>query len=364
MDIAVDISVDARMLGSGIGRYLARTLPYVFESMPDVRFGLLGDQDAIDRIIPRPGNVGVVPCTIPHYSLAEHIALPRLIPPGTRLHWTPHFNAPLFGRTPQVTTIHDALFLAHPEWFGGGARSVAVRFLYHRAVRRSARVLTGSVFTREELRRTLGADCSRVVVTPYGIEEEFSECRPEPVPVSARYVFTVGNVKPHKNLGVLLEAFEQAGDRWDAHLVVAGQAQGFITHDPDALRRMESLRGRVHYLGAVSDDLLKNLYRNALMAVFPSLYEGFGYGPLEAMAHRCPVLVSDIPVAREVCGRAAALFDPHDAASLAEAMLALGNDPAGREGLVSRGSDRVRQFSARATGERTARVLREVLTGA
>ena len=134
-------------------------------------------------------------------------------------------------------------------------------------------------------------------------------------PRTRPYLLYVGNVKPHKNLRRLIEAFQWIADEIPHDLVIVGQKSGFITGD-DAVISAAAADSRIHFTGHVHETTLQQYMVHATAMVFPSLYEGFGLPPLEAMACGCPVLASDAASIPEVCGEAVCYFNPHSTESL------------------------------------------------
>jgi glycosyltransferase involved in cell wall biosynthesis len=194
-----------------------------------------------------------------------------------------------------------------------------------------------------------------------GVDQEWFNLAPSPRPHPKPYLLYVGNVKPHKNLGRLLEAFGQLASQTPCDLLLIGKNEGFLTGDSTVQAAADRLAPRVQLLGAVSQELLKRYVAHAEALVLPSLYEGFGLPPLEAMACGRPTIVSRAASLPEVCGDAAMYFDPLDPASIAEAILRVLNEPELRETLRSRGLERARRFTWERSGRATLAVLEKVL---
>jgi glycosyltransferase involved in cell wall biosynthesis len=262
-------------------------------------------------------------------------------------------TAPLLTRN--VVTIHDAAVFALPD-----AHSRAFR-LWYRALlpslgRRAVRVLTVSQFSRNELVQRAGIPPGKVEIVPQGCEHVR---RAEPdqrvfarLPVShGRYVLAVGSQAPHKNLTLLEQALVHLGEAAPP-LVIAGSA------NPRVFGGGTPARGeRVHLAGYVTDGELRALYEGACCFVYPSLYEGFGIPPLEAMVCGCPTIVSRAAALPEVCADAALYCDPYDAEDLARNIRRLIRDSALQNDLRQRGLARTRAF----TWERSSRALLDIL---
>jgi glycosyltransferase involved in cell wall biosynthesis len=256
--------------------------------------------------------------------------------------WSFSALAPLLKQR-QAVTIHDAAVRMVPQAYG-----LAFRALYELMLpvlaRRSAQVMTVSEFSRGEIARCFGADARETRVTGEGwqhatrLQADTSILTTHGL-APRSYVFAASSVTPHKNFAVVARAIEALGDR-GLQLVVAGESghKRFGSVDMSGMRS-------VKFVGYVSDEQLRALYEQAAVFVFPSLYEGFGLPPLEAMAFGCPVIASSAASIPEVCGDAAAYFEPHDDAQLAGHIERLLSDPSERDRLVARGRERLAHHS-------------------
>jgi glycosyltransferase involved in cell wall biosynthesis len=231
-----------------------------------------------------------------------------------------------------------------------------------RRVSRSAdAIITPSEFTRTEFERLVGVPRARSEVVPDGVSQQWFNVPSSPRPHPKPYLLYVGNVKPHKNLGRLLEAFGQLAPRISCDLLILGKDEGFRTED-SALRATAGRLGpRVQLLGALPQVVLQRYVAHAEAVVLPSLYEGFGLPPLEAMACGRPAIVARAASMPEVCGDAACYFDPLDSASIAKAILRVLEDPQLRETLRCRGLERARHFTWERTTGATLAILDRML---
>ena len=339
---------------SGIGTCVAQWLPRLIAARPDLDFVLLGPAFVL-RDLPwtHGSNVLVIGLDAPIYSLREQISLLRCIPRWADVFWSPHYNVPLGWRGRLVVTIHDLAHLALPEFVNGAHRRAYAQFMFHRISRSADAIVTDSDFTRMEFERLVGVRRAQPEVVHLGVDRSWFEVPPSPAPHPGRYLLYVGNVKPHKNLGRLVEAFAQVLSGVECDLLIVGKNAGFLSPDTGLRGAAAALGPRVQLLGEVSQGLLKRYVAHAEALVLPSLYEGFGLPPLEAMACRCPAIVSQTASLPEICGDAALYCDPLDPASIAEAMLRVLTQPDLRDTLRRRGLQRARQF----TWERSARTL-------
>jgi glycosyltransferase involved in cell wall biosynthesis len=211
------------------------------------------------------------------------------------------------SRKPFAVTLHDVLHLDRPQLFPRWERALR-KVAYDRSVRRARVAIVPSAFVRERAVELLGLDPARVHVAPHGIDHDLFRPGEEP---REPFLLYPARSWPHKNHVRLLEAFALIRrERPELDLVLTGGGHEGRTPPPGV-----SLRGHV----ALEE--LASLYRRASALVFPSLYEGFGQPPLEAMACACPVAVSRIPPLEEACGDAAVYFDPTDVEDMAAAIV-------------------------------------------
>ena len=244
---------------------------------------------------------------------------------------------------PKVVTLHDVQHLDLPALFPRAERALRA-VLWHRSLRRAERVIAISDFVRDRAVSKLGLAAERVRVVPLGVDHDV--LRPG---TGEREPFVLYPARPwrHKNHPRLYEAFELVRrERPELRLVLTGG--GDFGAVPDA----------VDVRGHVTEAELVSLLQRASALVFPSLYEGFGLPPLEAMACGCPVACSNAGALPETVGDAAKLFDPHDARAMADAVLDVVNEPAP---WVERGLARAEQFSWDETARLTDAVYAELL---
>jgi glycosyltransferase involved in cell wall biosynthesis len=253
--------------------------------------------------------------------LWEQFALPRRCK-GALL-WSPGNTGPLSVRN-QVVTVHDASTLDHPEWF---SRKFALwyRWLLPRLMNRVEKIITVSEFSRERLIATCAVPAEKIAVVHNAIDASFQAVTSEAGEAWRKkngldrpYLLYVGSLEPRKNISVLLRAWPRLGLR-DHELLVAG-ASGHVFRE----KGFDDLPAGVRLVGRVKDEELRTLLSGAECFVFPSLYEGFGYPPLEAMACGCPTVSSRATCLPEVCG---AEFDPADPASTGATLYFDPNDP-------------------------------------
>jgi len=259
----------------------------------------------------------------------------------------------------RVTTVHDLSFHVHPEWHPADRiEYFSKRFL--KRIVRSDVITADSEFTRQELLDLLRIDEARVRVVHLGYDGAvFREHSPEDVArfreahrLPERFILFVGSIEPRKNINRLLDAYALLPDetRGEIKLVVAGFS-GW--RNDDTMRRLDAMKDDVTFLGYLDVAELGLCYAAATVFAYPSLYEGFGLPPLEALACGCPVVASDIPPLREVCGDAARFVAPEQPESITEGVQKVLSDKDLRRKLSAEGLRRAEGFS----WEKTAREM-------
>jgi len=267
----------------------------------------------------------------------------------------------------QVVTIHDIVPIDMPEVFGLERRAL-YRFLLPRLVQRVRAVITVSAFTRERLIERVKVSPSHVHAIHLGVDQRFSpqgagyteRVRNALQVPSPHYILSLGLIGPHKNLPRLFVAWERIQRELpnEVWLVVAGGKEKSSVLKCAGVQKLPT---RVHLAGRVADEFLPALYSGALAFVYPSLYEGFGLPPLEAMACGTPVLTSNVTAMPEVVGDAGLLVDPYNVEAIAHGIRRLVEDSALREELRKKGLERAKQFTWERTAELTWAVLEEAM---
>jgi glycosyltransferase involved in cell wall biosynthesis len=270
-------------------------------------------------------------------------------------------NTGPLGHPRQLVTIHDASVFANPGNFSLAFRSW-YRLLIPRLGQRAKKILTVSEFSKSELIRYCRFPETKIEVVYNGVDHIIREPA-DPYflldrNIKARsYFLCVATSSPNKNIGLVMDALRFLDDL-DLDLVTVGTADPKVFSEPGISRNH-----RMHELGYVSDSQLRALYENALCFVFPSLYEGFGIPPLEAMACGCPVIVAKTSALPESCGDCALYCDSYDARALANQIRLLRHDLALHLRLKNLGKERSSKFTWKACAQHVLAVLSKMAFG-
>ncbi|MCP4706003.1 MAG: glycosyltransferase family 4 protein [candidate division Zixibacteria bacterium] len=349
--------IDARMYyASGIGTYLRNLIPIIVDQRPDIKFVIFGDKNKLQQTDwASKQNVKLIHCDVPIYSIKEQIKLPKIIPPCD-LFFSPHYNVPMFYSGKMICTIHDIFHLSDENKQRTIPQYLYARLLLRSALKKSEIVMTDSAFSLNEMGK-YGLPCLekvRVVYLGFGRDKTNTEkqsCQDK------KHILYVGNVKPHKNLKRLIDAFKllHQQKKINIPLRIVGEEKKFITGMPELRKDIteSSWSKWIKFTGWVDDDELKIQYENAAVLVLPSLYEGFGLPPLEAMACGCPCVVSKAASLPEICGNAAIYCDPLKTDDIANKISTVLENSNLQLELISNGYERVKLFN----WEKTAKIF-------
>jgi glycosyltransferase involved in cell wall biosynthesis len=360
------LAIDLRWIdASGVGVYIQGIMPGIVESLADMSIVGIGNRSRLEQFAwSQAANVRLIDCQAERYSLAEQVQLPLAIPSGADLFFSPYYTIPLLYRGRLAVTVHDLSHRIIPEIVSSPRKRIYAQIMY-RALRRQASVIfTVSNFSKAELLRfTDGSREDNIIPTHLGITSEWYKASELPPQCARPYFVCVGNVKPYKNLGRLVEAFLNIQNQVPHDLVIVGQSDGLITGESASFfERVRGAGDRIRLTGFVSRQELLSWVGNAEALIMPSLYEGFGLPPVEAMAAGVPVGVSQAASLPEVCGNAAVYFDPLEIDDIASKLLMLGTDEILRGELRDRGLARSRIFTWQSCAARTSDALRASLT--
>jgi glycosyltransferase involved in cell wall biosynthesis len=350
------IAIDARKLHDfGIGTYIRNLLRNLARMDQQTEYIVLARPQDIESLGNLGDNFRAIPESARPYSLGEQFRIPlSLVRERAHLLHEPHYVLPPATRCRSVVTIHDCIHLMFPQYLPGYLAHAYARMSMWSAVWKSDRILTVSEASKRDILRFFDVAPEKVAVIYNAIDERFlappDEQRTEAIrqryQLDHPFLLYVGNIKPHKNLERLIEAFGRvrAGGVSELRLIIIGDEISKYPPLRQAVHR-HRLNKFVRFLGFQPYDTLAVFYRLARAFVFPSLYEGFGLPPLEAMACGTPVVTSNLSSLPEIAGDAAILVDPYEPESIADGIARAVTDERLRAHLVARGFARAREFS-------------------
>lgn len=364
------IGIDARFYGpktggGGLGRYVAELVTHLEKIDSSNEYVLfLRKENFHECRVTRP-NFTKRLVDVPWYSVAEQRLMPQEIALAkvNFMHF-PHWNVPIFSRTPFLVTIHDLILLEDPtsahattrNAFVHGVKYAGFRMVLENAIHRSRHIITVSEYTKQSVLKHFRVKPQKVTVIHNGVVKpsEGGGVSLRGLGVVEPYVLAVGNRYPHKNLETLIYAFAPVfAKHQSASLVLAGRHDVFTERLMKLTKKLGLPEHAVRFVNLPSDDELGALYRHASLLAFPSKLEGFGIPPLEAMCVGTPVMSSTASCLPEILSNAALYTDPDDDDKMTEIMLKAIEDPQALRPFVERGHERVNHFRWDTTAKQT-----------
>ncbi|MDP2691142.1 MAG: glycosyltransferase family 1 protein [bacterium] len=357
------IGIDCRLYSpkyTGIGRYVFELIKNLMNLDQTNHYILYFNSEEYDDFVCPNERWEKRLVTIPHYSLAEQTKFLKVLNrEQIDLMYFPHFNAPIRYKKPFVVTIHDLTLhhypnkSYHPRWSAKKSLQIAVyRFIMGRVLKHARKIIAVSDNTRQDLIREYLIPEEKIVKILEGVPESFQQASEEQLDrvrntyaITKPYLLYTGVWRSHKNLLNLIQAFHQLLKRGhDIQLVLTGKKDPSYPEIPKLIEDLD-LKNEVILTGFVSEEDLIALNSGARVFVFPSLYEGFGLPPLEAMQLGVPVACSKNSSLPEVCGDAALYFDPHQKDDMVRQIELLLIDEALRDEMIRRGHENLKRFS-------------------
>lgn len=294
------IAVDCRMSGmSGIGVYLDNILTYFISENPDITYLLIGDKSKLKCYEHNP-QCKILQTDVPIFSIKEVFGFPTKEINQCAVFYSPNFNIPFGIKIPIYATIHDVVFLDVKGLTSRIGKSLRWIVLW-RTIRISKKIFTVSNFSKKRIQFHF-KKTPEIIIANSGINRELRDFKGNSQsPYTFKYILFIGNIKKNKGLDILLQAYDQLQEKGITHkLVIVGDYENFKTADSSIIRRTEKLKEYVVLTGKITNEQLYNTLSHATLLVQPSVYEGFGLPPLEALYLGCNVLISDIPVFHEI----------------------------------------------------------------
>jgi glycosyltransferase involved in cell wall biosynthesis len=360
----VRIGIDIRHLTDfGVGTYLRNVVRGLARLDHDNHYFLIGDPGRVREIGDLPSNFEPVALRRHDTALGAYADFRRQVRRcRCDLVHVPHLGAlPPFGLCPYVITVHDLLdYLYRTHRNGSSLRRLLHSQLTRRALRGAARIFAVSNFTKNDIQRVFAIPAAKIEVVYNALDDRFRlghasdadrQFIAERYQVNYPFILYAGRISPHKNIVRIIEAFSalkvelaREGKYTDLKLIIIGDD---LSSHPDLRRTVirSAVQNDVRFLGFLSIDALRIFYDAAKVFVFPSLYEGFGLPPLEAMAHGTPVVTSNTSSLPEVVGNAAVLVNPENVFEIMRALHHVLLDPTLRERLKQRGYEQAARYS-------------------
>src|SRR6202045_309143 len=357
--IAIDIR---RMTEFGVGTYIRNVVRSLGRLDHQTKYFLIGSPDKVKEIGPLPANFHTVPLAEPELSLKSFMEFRTTVKrlECDLVHIPNLFSIPRGLPCPYVMTVHD--LLEHLSWT---QRQIALLGSLHfqmtkHVLRGAARIFAVSNFTKIEVEKLFGIPAGRIEVVYNAIDERFlhghatateRQLIAERYQVTYPFLLYAGRISPHKNVVRMIEAFSALKTELekdhafpDLKLIIIGDD---VSGNPDLRRTVvrSGVQNDVRFLGFVPIEVLRTFYDQAKIFVFPSLYEGFGLPPLEAMAHGTPVVTSNVTSLPEVVGNAAVLVNPENVFEIMRALHRVLLDQAPREKMKERSYRKAAKFS-------------------
>ncbi|MFZ5391319.1 MAG: glycosyltransferase family 4 protein [Patescibacteria group bacterium] len=323
------IALDARLFGAskhrGLGRYISSLVYHLAALDKTNQYFLLVDPSNPEQPESLPDNFKLVAAPFRVYSLAEQIKLPGLIK-KLKVDFThyPHFNVPLLAPQPYLVTVHDLIVNRFPNrktstlpWFLYAIKLAAYHIVLRQTIKRADKIIAVSQATANDITTYYPAAKPKIKIIYLAPHYQ----SPNDLALDYDYIMVVGSAYPHKNLERFIKAYQISGlaDR-NIKLLLVGRIDWFMERLKKYALDNNLIKGLVFWGQAKETDLAA-LYSRTLAYIMPSLWEGFGLGPLEALGHKKPVLVSDLPIFREILGQAAWYFDHKSEIDMADKLI-------------------------------------------
>jgi glycosyltransferase involved in cell wall biosynthesis len=358
--------------GGGGFTYAVNVIPLLARRQPTTDFLVVLRNPHIADALPALDNVSFE--ILPDAGFVDRLRFLAWTAPRLARHWRAdlYYSAselsPFTCPCPRIAAFRNAnlftpLQLGWP--LGQRARMAVLAALARRSARTCDRILFVSDDSARWIGDSVGLPPSRRATVPHGIDLARWSAADDSPPLDAEFILSVSSIYRYKNFVRLIEAWRELAERWPEvpDLVIAGDDQDPV-HSQQMLEARASAgrqASRIHIVGEVPYSEIARYYRHAMAFVFPSYLETFGHPLLEAMAAGLPVLASDLGVFREVGGEAVAYFDPHDTSAMSDALEKVLRDPERQRAMVSKGFERVEQYSWTHTANGLMRLFEEVL---
>lgn len=370
------IGIDARFYGprqKGLGRYVQKLIEELERTDKKNKYIIFLRQENWNEYQPANPNFKKVLANAKWYGIKEQILMPFKIKKAkVDLVHFPHFNVPLFCPVPFVVTIHDLILKKFPTrrtstlspiryWL----KNIAYQIVISSALKRARKIITVSDYTKKDILKYFKINPGKIEVIYEGASAPMinlkSQLNFKKFGISKPYLLYVGNAYPHKNLKRLILAFKELKKEKDLQLILVGEMDHFYKRLKKFIHNsLFIIHDSIIFTDFVSDKELSALYQNASCYVFPSLCEGFGLPPLEAMSLGLPVVSSSSTCLPEILGQAAIYFNPENPEEIAQKIKQVLDSEKLQKELVSLGFEKIKEYNWQKMGKKTFSVYRAV----
>ena len=345
------IAIDCRMINnSGIGTYIRSIIPGLIDKINNCNFYLIVNE-SLDHFSLKE-NVYIISVKAKPYTLKEQIEIRKKIPKNLSLYWSPHYINPLFLKTNYLLTIHD---LYHLNKTNNILKRIYSFFYFSHIKFYEYNVIAVSNFTKNELLK-FEFKPDLITMIHNGLSLKFKDLHLE----RKKFILTVGNLKKNKNISRLVTAFELIQQDIELDLFIVGEYENIRDKDSIALNKIK-LNNRIHLLGVLDKKDIEKHYNLATFYIQPSIYEGFGYAPLEAMSCGCPVLSSKEGSLSEICKDAALYFDAFNYKDIASKMKDFIFSKNLKKELVNKGKKVILNYNLDLTINKTTNLIKSII---
>ncbi len=385
------IGIDARFygpLGKGLGRYTQEIVDNIINKIDNPLKGkgvykyvvFLSKENFKDFQTSNP-NVKKILTNVRWYTLKEQLLMPFFIlKEKVDLMHFPHFNVPIFCPTKFIVTIHDLILTKFPTPRASTLspllykiKNFGYKIVILTAIKRSKKIITVSKFTQTDIAQQFNVPKNKIIVTYEGVAASITKEQSRDAQkvllcynIKKPFLLYVGNAYPHKNLERLIKNFIDIKNKYhELNLVLVGKEDYFYKRLKRYAHKIclgeKSLRDSIIFAGYVPDEDLKYFYQEALAYVFPSLYEGFGLPPLEAMSNGCPVISSNKASMPEILEEAALYFDPENDNEFKSIITKIINNKNLRERLITKGHEQIKKYNWLQCASQTFKLYQDIL---
>ncbi len=359
------IAIDTRMINPfvhGISRYAYNLIKELSAIDTKNDYMLVSNDNYLEDFVSSHENFSLKLINSKLYGIREQVTIPRLLKrEKIDIFHSPTFFSPVIGGCKVIMTIHDMIHVLFQEESSVMYNSY-YSFIVKKAAKNASRIITVSENSKRDIANYLNLSLEKIVVTYNAVDGIFRRSNEDEVNkikerfgINGRFILYVGNQKPHKNVRLLVEAYQQLRGRINHKLVIVGKKDLLFQRGLS-----NNMLEGVILIGEVSDEFMPHFYSGADIYVSPSLYEGFGLPLIEAIACRTPVVAVSSPSSNEILGNAGYIVEENQPEELADAIYKILLNEDIQNSLVEKGLERVKLFSWKETANKTVKIYEDV----